>query len=127
MIEKSILSSNIIIHYVTNFVNNEIIILNEVFFMKEKIIYWITALATIFPLIIIPIPIWLSVILAVMLFLLTMFLPIISTIAQTFFWIWGLIVIFIRPIDFVSVIAFIFLALWIFSTVSYFYYNHKTQ
>lgn len=127
MIEKSILSSNIIIHYVTNFVNNEIIILNEVFFMKEKIIYWITALATIFPLIIIPIPIWLSVILAVMLFLLTMFLPIISTIAQTIFWIWGLIVIFTRSIDFVSVIAFIFLALWIFSTVSYFYYNHKTQ
>lgn len=95
--------------------------------MKEKIIYWITALATIFPLIIIPIPIWLSVILAVMLFLLTMFLPIISTIAQTIFWIWGLIVIFTRSIDFVSVIAFIFLALWIFSTVSYFYYNHKTQ
>lgn len=127
MIEKFILSSNIIIHYVTNFVNNEIIILNEVFFMKEKIIYWITALATIFPLIIIPIPIWLSVVLAVMLFLLTMFLPVISTIAQTIFWIWGLIAIFNRPIDFISVIAFIFLALWIFSTVSYFYYNHKTQ
>ena len=36
MIEKSILSSNIIIHYVTNFVNNEIIILNEVFFYERK-------------------------------------------------------------------------------------------
>lgn len=95
--------------------------------MLSKVIYWLTFFAATFPLIIIPIPIWLIVVLTIAIFLITIFLPRVAAISEIGFWIWGLIVIFNRPIDFITILAFIFLVIWLVSTILVFYSLYKSH
>ena len=95
--------------------------------MLSKVIYWLTFFAATFPLIIIPIPIWLIVVLTIAIFLITIFLPRVVAISEIGFWIWCLIVIFNRLIDFITILAFIFLVIWLVSTILVFYSFNKSH
>ena len=95
--------------------------------MLNKIMYWLGALATFFPLCILPIPFWLSFIIIFAIYFLMMFLPPVSTIVEIIFWVWGIIQLTNMPFSFLTVIGILLFIFWILSTVSFYYGFYQSK
>lgn len=87
----------------------------------SKILYYISGLIIFIPiLLILDFPIWLTVLLCAIGFVLNTFaiiFPFPALIYEAVFWIWGLIVLFNQPFSYITVIAIIGLIYWVCSNI----------
>ncbi len=87
----------------------------------NKVMYWVGAAATFFPVFFLPLPWWGCALIIIGVYLLSMFTPILSTIIQAVLWIIGLVFIITKPNDSrvlpVAVFAFVF---WLFMNIMFF-------
>jgi hypothetical protein len=87
--------------------------------MKKGILYWLGAIACIFPIIILDLPLFWAFIFPVIICFLSMFLPGISTIVEAVFWVLGTISILSHPFSFLTILFFAIGIYWLISTVPF--------
>ena len=97
--------------------------------MKNKIMYWVGAIATMFPVFLFPIPWWASLLIVFGVYILASFTIITSTVVQAALWIIGGVVLFSNSFDtwvyIVAVIAFVY---WLIMNIAFLYtYFKKNQ
>lgn len=97
--------------------------------MLSKILYWLGAITIFFPLIIIPVPIRSSLLLVLVILIINIFLPPMSTAIQAIFWICGIVQLAFVSNNFLTIIGILIFLFWFISN-SYFYYalfkNYKS-
>lgn len=84
-----------------------------------KVMYYLGAISAMFPLIIIDVPIWLTIILIIVFWIATM-IPFVDTISQAALWTWGFIALFQRPFSILYIIGFILCAYWLFENIAFY-------
>lgn len=87
--------------------------------IQGKIMYYLGVIASMFPLILIDVPWWLTIILVLGIWFLTM-IPFINTISQSALWIWGFIALFQRPFSILYIIGFILCVYWILENIVFY-------
>lgn len=87
--------------------------------LQGKVMYYLGVIATMFPLVIIDVPIWLTIILAVAIWIITM-IPFVNTITQAALWIWGFIALFQRPFSILYIIGVILCVYWLLENIVFY-------
>lgn len=96
--------------------------------MRNKIMYWVGAIATMFPVFLFPIPWWISLIIIIGVYILASFTIITSTVVQTVLWIIGGIVLFSNSFDtWVYVLAIVAFAYWLAMNFAFLFTYFKSK
>ena len=98
--------------------------------MLNKILKWLNILITIFPIVILPIPIWVIVILSIILFAVSFLKPgfePIPSIIEGVAWGFGLFALFAGPFDWLFIVGIILFLVWLVTTIVYLVEWHKIK
>lgn len=87
--------------------------------MKKGLFYWLGAIASLFPIIFLNLPIFLILIIVTVIFLLSMFLPTISVITEAVLWVIAAVNILSHPFSFITVLFFVIGIYWLISNVPF--------
>lgn len=90
--------------------------------MANKALKWLNIVVTLFPVILLPVPVWMLLLFALAVlatsFLKPVFEPI-PTIIESIAWGFGLYFLFIDSFDWLSIIGIVLFAVWLFSSIVY--------
>lgn len=99
--------------------------------MKNRLLFFLSSIPTLFPIILLPIPWWGKGLLFIAVYVLFFFPPMLSSTFETALWVFGIITLFTHSFDLwvyiVSAIAFIY---WLISTIAFlisFYGKNRTR
>lgn len=91
-------------------------------YLFGRIMYWIGAFCTMFPLFLMDLPFWILLLSFFIIVFLQFMFPVVSTVVQSILWIIGIVYLFTNPFAVhVYIIAFIAFAYWL--SMQIYYYN----
>lgn len=92
-------------------------------YLFGRIMYWIGAFCTMFPLFLMDIPTWAFIISAIVILIIQGLFPDIATVIQSILWIIGIVILFTKPFPMLMyIIAPIAFAYWLVMQILYYKY-----